>query len=136
MLIEWKENYSIGVARIDEQHRQLIGMLNELYRNIGEGVDPAKVWPLLAGFNHYAETHFSCEDRLARANAIPQEDYAPHRAEHDAYRERMLNFHEDLGKGDRYAAIQLLSFLTNWWLSHILIVDVELGKQLNARKVN
>lgn len=134
MLIEWKESYSTGVARIDEQHTQLIEMLNELYRNIGEDTDPAKMRPLLTKFNRYAETHFSCEDRLARINSILREDYAPHREEHDAYRERMLNFHEDFEKGDRHAAIQLLSFLTNWWLSHIRVVEVELGKQLNVRR--
>lgn len=26
MLIKWKDSYCIGVPRIDEQHRQLIGM--------------------------------------------------------------------------------------------------------------
>lgn len=136
MLIQWKDSYCIGVARIDEQHRQLIGMLNELYRTIGTDIEPASVWHLLQGFNRYADTHFSYEERLAREHATPPAQFAAHRGEHEAYCERMARFREDFEKGDRHASVQLMAFLSNWWLSHILVLDVELGKHLNQQGVH
>jgi hemerythrin len=135
MLIEWKDNYCIGVARIDEQHRQLIGMLNELYRTIGTDIKPGSVWPLLEGFNRYADTHFSYEERLAKEHATSPTGLAAHIGEHEAYRERMARFREDLEKGDQNTSVQLMAFISNWWLVHILVIDIALGKQLNQRGV-
>jgi hemerythrin len=122
-------------VRIDEQHKQLIGMLNELYQTIGKDIEPASVWHLLQGFNRYADTHFSYEERLAREHDTPPEHIAAHRGEHEAYCERMARFREDFEKGDRHASVQLMAFLSNWWLSHILVLDVELGKHLNQQGI-
>lgn len=131
MFIQWNDNYSVGVAQLDEQHQQLIGMLNQLYEEIGPEIKIDKVWPLLDSFNRYADSHFSFEERLAREYALPQNFYVDHRAEHEGYRERLGQLQHDFNQGNRHAPIQLMSFLSNWWLSHILVSDMELGHLLN-----
>ena len=51
MYIDWTPDYAIGVARIDEQHQQLIAMINALYEKIGPDVSSSATWALLDGFN-------------------------------------------------------------------------------------
>ncbi len=128
MYIEWKDAYSIGVPRLDEQHRQLIQMLNDLYQKIGPDTAPGNVWGLLDGFNRYAETHFIYEERIAGDAGVPQGELNLHKREHEAYRERMRTFQHAFSENDKRAPVQLMAFLSNWWLSHILVSDMELGR--------
>lgn len=135
MYIDWKDDYCIGVTPIDDQHFRLIGMLNSLHGRIGPETVPASAWELLAGFNRYAETHFSTEERIARDSAVPLADLIAHLAEHEAYRDRMCVFQQSLAQDDRRAPAQLMAFLSNWWLSHILVRDMELGRLIRAGEV-
>lgn len=138
MYIEWKDDYRIGVPRVDEQHFQLIRMLNELYQKIGPEVSPGCVWELLDGFNSYAETHFSSEERIALDGGVPVPELNQHKQEHEAYRERMRSFRHAFSQNDKRAPVQLMAFLSNWWLSHILVRDKELGRLIceNQPKVD
>lgn len=132
MYIDWKDEYCIGVTPIDDQHFRLIGMLNALYDKIGPETAPTGAWDLLDGFNRYAETHFSTEERIARDSGVPIADLIAHRAEHEAYRDRMRAFQQSFVQNDKRAPVQLMAFLSNWWLSHILVRDMELGRLIRA----
>ncbi len=130
MLIEWKPEFAVGIARIDEQHQQLVSMLNSLYLRVGPDINAAEVWPLLTGFNQYADTHFKLEERLARECGIDARMFKEHCVAHQEYVERMRKFGQALTAGDKYAAIQLMSFLASWWAEHICESDRELGSAL------
>lgn len=128
MYIQWKNEYCIGVPRVDEQHQQLISLINALYQKIGPDTKPQDVWGLLDGFNRYADTHFSTEERIARDSNVPIDDLNAHKARHESYRDRMVSFRRDLENNDKRAPVQLMAYLSTWWLSHILVEDMELGR--------
>lgn len=134
MYIRWKDEYCVGVSRIDEQHFRLVEMLNELYRKIGPEITPQDTWSLLQSFNEYAETHFSAEERIARDSNVDIAAQAAHRLEHESYRDRMANFRRAFEQNDKRAPVQLMAFLSNWWLSHILIRDMELGRLIREQE--
>lgn len=127
MYIEWKDAYRIGVPRIDEQHQQLIVMINALYERIGPGTKPQDVWDLLEGLNQYADTHFATEERIARESNVPPAELAAHQTKHESYRDRMVSFRQALEQKDKHAPVQLMAFISTWWLTHILVEDMELG---------
>ena len=132
MYIQWTNSYNIGVPRIDEQHQQLIEMINALYQKIGPNTQPHEVWELLEGFNNYAATHFATEERIAREANIDHGEFTAHKAKHQSYRERMLGFRRNLNEGDKRAAMQLMAFLSTWWSQHILQEDMALGQMIQA----
>lgn len=133
MWIEWQPQFEIGIARLDEQHRQLVAMLNNLYQVIGPDTQPTEIWPLFGNFNRYADTHFELEERLAKEYGLAANDFHQHWLEHESYRQRMRGFARALENGDRYTPVQMMSFLNSWWTGHICGVDRELGRQLSAR---
>lgn len=128
MLIEWQDKYSVGVPRIDEQHRQLIDLLNQLYKKVGASAASQEIWPLLVNFNRYADNHFETEERIAREASIAMPNQVGHNRLHENYRDRMKAFRASLERDDKRVAVQLLAFLNNWWLQHILVEDRELGQ--------
>ncbi len=136
MYIDWTPDYAIGVARIDEQHQQLIAMINALYEKIGPDVSPSATWALLDGFNRYAESHFATEERIALEGRVPTAELNAHKQEHQAYRDRMGIFQHAFAQNEKRAPVQLMAFLSSWWLSHILVRDKELGRLINERQAH
>ena len=73
----------------------------------------------LAGLVRYAEQHLQREELLLRVRGYP--GYAEHKAEHDAYRQKVASF--QLYSERRDLGILIANFLTDWWKSHILGSD-------------
>ena len=136
MYIDWTPDYAIGVARIDEQHQQLIAMINALYEKIGPDVSSSATWALLDGFNRYAESHFATEERIALDAGVPMAELNAHKQEHQAYRDRMRTFQHAFAQNEKRAPVQLMAFLSSWGLSHILVRDKELGQLINERQAH
>lgn len=77
---QWSDAFCVGVDDIDEQHRALFELINELAQ---AALDPAKVTDLDGVFRKledYTLKHFRDEEMLMAAAAYP--DLAAHRASH------------------------------------------------------
>lgn len=78
--IDWNESLSVGVAEIDDEHRQFIARVNELNRAIVEGSDKPTVERLLDLMLMEATHHFWHEQQLLKLWKYPQR--AAHAAKH------------------------------------------------------
>ncbi|CBL45501.1 Hypothetical protein HDN1F_19180 [gamma proteobacterium HdN1] len=134
MFIQWRDEYKVGISPMDSQHQQLIGMLNELYKVVSTNAPIEGLWPLLLGFNRYAESHFETEREIARHAGVPLQDWNAHDRLHDAYRDRVAHFMEQIKRNEKKLAVQMLAFMNNWWLRHILVEDLEFSRLVNSTK--
>jgi hemerythrin len=118
---EWNEAYSVGIPELDIQHRQLMELAGELIRaaNLGESgkMSPAVIEKMA----EYAERHLQREELVLRVRGYP--DYLNHKAEHDAYRRKIVVLRSQPDRRD--LGVRIANFLNEWWKSHILISDQE-----------
>ena len=112
--IAWKNYYSVGDPSLDAQHRQVIGLLNELYAAMQRGVDHQSVKPLLDQLVQYTVNHFQAEEKILLAHQYP--DFAQHKARHDKMRQRTIALRDNAGLVTGH---DLLVFLKEWWCGHI-----------------
>ena len=56
---EWKDDYSVGIDKIDKQHRKLVGYLNELYESMKAGKGKGTLGAVLKGLVEYTKNHKS-----------------------------------------------------------------------------
>jgi len=123
MYVMWDEKFATGVEIVDKQHRGLIHILNGLYKSIGEGRGDAVLQGIFGELQRYADYHFDTEERLLKLHAVTPHHQAEHVIRHMAYRRRIEDLkvrHED---GERLIPIQVLAFVCDWWLDHILTCD-------------
>lgn len=123
MYVMWDEKFATGVEIVDKQHRGLIHILNGLYKSIGEGRGDAALHGIFGELQRYADYHFDTEERLLKQQAVTPHHQAEHVIRHMAYRRRIEDLkarHED---GERLIPIQVLAFVCDWWLEHILTCD-------------
>jgi hemerythrin-like metal-binding protein len=124
-----EEDDAVGIARIDGQHRLLIGLFNNMLGNIGGEVDENRRFHVFTELFSYANYHFSSEEQLMRQALYPE--YRAHLFEH----RNLISTFELLGRRVRQrddGAMMLAKVIGQWLLCHIRIADKDLGWYLAA----
>jgi hemerythrin-like metal-binding protein len=133
-VFEWKDDYSVNIAAMDEQHKKLVALLNGLDIAIVEGKDEETLSTTLDGLMDYVLTHFKSEEELMKKNDYPQ--IQEHRQAHFDLTIKVVELkkaHEAYHHQD--SARQVIMFLTKWLMSHIMGVDKRYGVFLNKKSV-
>jgi hemerythrin-like metal-binding protein len=120
-LFRWNEKYDTGIARIDEEHRNLVGLLNGLYRAMRAGKTNEPLEELLDELIDYTRFHFANEESLMSRYGYP--GYAAHKLEHERMTQKVQELQEQLAKGRISLSIEVFQFLRNWLSNHILDID-------------
>jgi len=76
----WRDQYSVGVETLDNQHKAILRILNELHAASLRGKAQEVAGPLLSQLVSLASEHFSAEERLMESTKFP--GLAEHRAKH------------------------------------------------------
>ncbi len=132
--ILWNDSYSIGVTLIDTQHKKLIKIINELNDAMGSGKGKEILSKVLFELINYVNTHFKTEEEYMVKYSY--EEYEQHRYEHEKLTDEVKRFYQDFNTGKAVLSIQIMNFLRNWLMDHILIKDKHLGKFLNEKGIN
>ncbi len=132
-LFEWRDDYSVKVPSIDAQHKKLVGMLNDLHDGMTSGTSAERLGALLNGLVDYTAKHFAYEEELFAAHGFPE---APaHIAEHKALVEQVLDFKKKYEANQASINMQLMKFLKDWLIKHILGSDKGYSAHLVERGV-
>jgi len=122
----WTIAMSVGVPELDDDHKSLIRIINQVAENADDAARLAVVRQCLMGLMRYAETHFAREEQVMTTCSFPGLEM--HRGEHEDFvgrirqiTDRFENKPEDLAK---LVNEELLEFLKTWLNHHILIEDM------------
>jgi hemerythrin-like metal-binding protein len=118
---EWKKEFCIGNEQIDAHHKRIIGLTNKLYDAVKTGQEIVVVKDILESLTKYAQTHFSAEEQLFLSTAYP--DSKKHMALHQEFCAKLERLEELVHKNDTSAGLELMEFLTAWFVDHILQID-------------
>ena len=123
-----------NIQKIDDQHEQLIQMINQLYKVVQTKNPPKdKISSILQSLIKYVQVHFKTEEDLFYQYNYPNS--VSHKKEHDKFANQVLEFQKDFELGVQTVGFELLDFLKNWLVKHILVSDKKYSKYLNDKKV-
>lgn len=133
MSLEWTESLSVGVAIIDEQHKELFRRFDDLIDACQEGHGKEKVVELMGFLDGYVVFHFGEEEKLMQHYGYP--GIESHRNEHASFVRRLQYLKQGLdAQGTTHTLVtQTVRVLLNWIVKHIKSVDIELGAFLRPR---
>ena len=128
-LIEWKDDFKIGIASVDHEHETMIALLNDLHAKLQAGAEKDAVALFLGEVFAKISAHFALEEREMRERGYDQ--FADHKADH----ERLLDEIRDIM--DRHEAdpsfdfeAELAGQLRDWFGVHFQTKDARLHKTL------
>lgn len=126
--LEWSEDLSVGFAQIDDDHKKLITLVNDLADALAEGHASEAVEDVLENLLDYTAWHFRHEERLMQTYGYP--GYLAHKTQHEELAQAAGDLHAKFLDGDPGVAEELLPFLKEWLTGHILGTDKETGRFL------
>lgn len=117
----WGDEFKLGINSIDEQHKELVRMVNHLHRALKSKTGAEESGKILTELAAYTESHFAHEEELFAAHDYP--DRAEHEEIHKDLVEKVTAFKTQFDQGKAGLSMELMDFLTNWLRHHILEVD-------------
>jgi len=129
-LLTWKPEYSVGIASMDDEHREMIGMINGVYAQLSRSSVAAEIEAGLEEIFTTISGHFALEERIMREAAY--EEFEAHKDDHeellDEIRDLMDDFLADPETGGRL----LEEGLSTWFSKHFSTFDARLHGKLGV----
>ena len=126
--IEWRQEYSIGNASVDQEHESLIAQINQLYEQLSLPMDIVAVEAMLADIQTDISTHFALEELLMEQAGFAE--FEAHKQDHeqllDQIHDLIFHFSEDPENGKK----MLINGLSDWFSHHFRGFDARLHNQL------
>lgn len=129
----WTETYSVNIATLDRQHRDLFAAINELNLALSHGHGGLAVEGVLRELLEYSCKHFATEEVLMETHNFP--GLPTHRLEHEAFKLKIAQYMNDYREKRLGTPASLMLYLQSWLKEHLLKADKACGVFLNERGV-
>ena len=129
MMFEMKPEYYTGIDFIDQEHARLFELAQETHDLLNNDILQNKtdsLVHLISELINYTRTHFAHEEEYQES--IGYERLPEHAAQHRKFEDKLMEFDLDSIENDfesqNETVEELLGFLVNWLINHILKVDM------------
>ena len=133
-IIKWKSEFSVNVLRFDEEHKNIILIINRLNAALQKSDEHEKVSDTLNEMTLYATYHFKNEEDYMRRFGYPE--YEPHKEEHREFIKTTVDFCKRVMNGDYNIAFDLLEYLKQWLVNHIQGTDKRYTECFNRNGIS
>jgi len=120
-MFSWSDKYSVGVQSIDNQHKEILEILNRLLQALKEGKANNVITGIVPDLEKYAVIHFQKEEFFFQR--FKYSGSGDHIYEHQQFKEKIKAIKADLISGKMGFSVDLMIFLKEWIEHHILVVD-------------
>ena len=125
-MYKMKEEYYTGITEIDEQHKKLFDIVDDIYELLKNEYIPDKydhIIVLINELREYTATHF--RDEEAYMEKVGHKRMFSQKIEHAEFLEKVNSIElSDIEENQEVVLLDLLSYLNDWFVSHILEKDM------------
>lgn len=125
-LIEWRDEFSVGVAAVDLEHRELIDLINELHALVGDNASADNVVSMLGEIFAQISAHFALEEKYMRDTRYPLFD--EHKSDHETLLDELRDIMDLVEIDGSYDEQALSDDLQRWFTEHFRTHDAKLHK--------
>ena len=130
-LIEWRDEFSIGLPDVDHEHREMISMINALHESLGPAPDAGRVVAALGEIHARIAAHFALEEReMQKLDYIA---YSDHKEDHERLLDEILDIMDMVEAVAGYDPALLGRRLSKWFTEHFRTHDARLHRWLAGR---
>jgi hemerythrin-like metal-binding protein len=127
-LIEWKDEFSVGIADVDHEHRELIELINKLHAATSGENSSLTVLDFLGEIYAHVSAHFALEEKIMREHNYDQ--YQDHKDDHERLLDEIRDIMDDYEEDAYFSDEEFASHVGRWFTGHFKIRDSRLHKKL------
>jgi methyl-accepting chemotaxis protein len=132
-LMSWSAGLSVNITQIDDQHKKLIGMINELHKAMKLKKSNSAMGSILDRLADYTVTHFATEEKLFAQYGYPEEK--AHVELHRKLVAQVVDIQKKFKSGNAMISMELMAFLKDWLVNHIQGTDKKYSSFLREHGV-
>jgi len=126
MEILWKDEYSVGVKEIDDQHKHFIFIANAFYDAILANKGREELTALFQEISDYADEHFATEEKYF--DQFNYEEADMHKLKHQEMRNEIKNLrNQEVGNKIDFDG-NIVYFIRDWLDDHLKNTDQKYKK--------
>ncbi len=128
-LIDWRQEFELGIASVDHEHKELIDLINDLHAGLEGDATPEMLSAFLGEIYARIAAHFALEEKVMRD--VRYRGYDEHKADHEELLEAIREIMDDYEAG-AFAELSdvLAERLRAWFADHFRDQDARLHHAL------
>ena len=128
-LLQWKDQYSVGIEAVDHEHKELIALINRLHEKLTARGEELSIEAFFGDLFKGISAHFALEERFMRERRYDQ--LAQHKADHERLLDEIRDIMDDFDAHE-IASAELGTRLDVWFSRHFETHDARLHKALGS----
>lgn len=132
--VQWCEAFETYIPEVDEQHKKLVAMINQLDDSMkqGKGIVNETVGEVLTELVDYTGYHFDTEERIMQKYSF--DGYLEHKKMHESLKRDIAVILKRMKEGESINVLEMTTFLAEWLVNHIIKEDQKFGRVFEAAK--
>ena len=127
-LLQWKDEYSVGIAAVDHEHKELIDLINRLHDELSARDRKLSAAAFFGDLFKAISAHFALEERFMRERKYDQ--LAQHKADHERLLDEIRDIMDDFEDDQETSSAELAVRIEAWFARHFEIHDARLHTAL------
>ncbi len=127
-LLEWRDEFRIGIDEVDHEHQQLIGLINALHASLGAERSPEGIEAFLGEIFARISAHFALEEKDMQARDYPERP--AHKADHERLLDDLRDIMDEVHEQGVLDDARFSQRLGGWFGDHFRSHDVRLHRFL------
>lgn len=127
-MILWKDEYKIGLQKIDKQHQKLFEIAGEIYDllRLDDDIDKFdQILEIIQELKDYTVFHFQEEEEYMLSINYPR--FFSHKMLHNEFIQKVNEVNiTSLDEDQTNYLLDILDFVLNWLQTHILQIDKQI----------
>ncbi len=127
-LLEWRDDFCIGIEEVDHEHRELIELINALHAEFAGDASGGRVEGFLGEILAGVSAHFALEEKVMRARGYGA--LTDHKADHEHLLDDLRDLMDEHAAGAVLDEAAFAARLAEWFSAHFRTHDAKLHKSL------
>lgn len=119
----WNPSYSVGVRELDDQHKELIRMINEMHYAMNNDKGQEAISSIVNQMFDYMNVHFTTEEGYMKQYGFL--GLLAHQKEHEVFRAKARDLKQRVSEGEFVLSFEIVQFLSDWLQNHIMVNDMK-----------
>jgi hemerythrin-like metal-binding protein len=119
--LEWNEKYSVGIEEIDNQHKKMFSVINELLDSIRNNDTEEHLGNIIKSLIDYKIFHFETEEKYFKK--FNYDGASHHIAKHQEFSSKLEEIKSKHSGFTIDFAFELVDFLEDWLIKHLMVED-------------
>jgi hemerythrin len=129
-LLQWKDEYSVGIDAVDYEHKELIDLINRLHEELGASDSKRTVSAFFGDLLKGISAHFALEEKFMREHGYS--GLGSHKEDHERLLDELRDIMDDFEDAKEIDAAELRGRLDTWFTRHFRTHDAQLHRSLGG----